>query len=121
MVNYLSRFLFFFKIKKNQLILFDRYVHDLLIDNKRYSFNPPNKIFKFILNLFPKPNLWVVLTAPVKLLEKRKKELSTRELKKQIKSYLNFAKKRQNSIVINTNNSVQSSLSLIIKKINNFD
>ena len=92
-----------------------------MIDPIRYKFNLPNKITKFILNFFPNPSLWIVLNAPIKVLEKRKKELPTRDLKKQIRSYLNFAKQRKNSIVVNTNNSVQSCLSLIIKKINNFN
>jgi thymidylate kinase len=115
------RFYFYlFANNSKQLIIFDRYAHDLMIDPIRYKFNPPNRVTKFILNLFPNPTHWIVLNAPIKVLEKRKKELPTKELKKQIRTYLNFAKQRKNSIVINTNNSVQSSLSLIIKKINSF-
>ena len=114
-------FFYLFGNNSNQLIIFDRYAHDLMIDPIRYKFNLPNRITKFILNLFPNPNLWIVLNAPIKVLEKRKKELPTKELKKQIRSYLNFAKQRKNSIVVNTNNSVQSCLSLIIKKINRFN
>ena len=110
-------FFYLFANKPRQLIIFDRYAHDLMIDPIRYKFNLPNRITKFILNLFPNPSLWIFLNAPIKVLEKRKKELPTKELKKQIRIYLNFAKQRKNSIVINTNNSVQSSLSLIIKKL----
>ena len=115
---------FFFHLFVNnpkQLIIFDRYAHDLMIDPIRYKFNLPISITKFILNLFPNPSLWIVLNAPIKLLEKRKKELPTKELKRQIRTYLNFAKQRKNSIVVNTNNSVQSSLSLILKKIDSFN
>jgi len=114
-------FFYLFGNNSNQLIIFDRYAHDLMIDPIRYKFNLPSRITKFILNLFPNPVLWIVLNAPIKVLEKRKKELPTKELKRQIRSYLNFAKQRKNSIVINTNNSIQSSLSLIIKKINSFN
>ena len=114
-------FFYLFANKSGQLIIFDRYAHDLMIDPIRYKFNLSNKLTKFILNLFPNPTHWIVLNAPIKVLEKRKKELPTRELKKQIRSYLNFAKQRKNSMVINTNNSVQFSLSLIIKKINSFN
>ena len=114
-------FFYLFANKPRQLIIFDRYAHDLMIDPIRYKFNLPNRITKFILNFFPNPSLWIVLNAPIKVLEKRKKELPTKELKKQIRIYLNFAKQRKNSIVINTNNSVQSSLSLIIKKIESFN
>jgi len=113
-------FFYLFGNNSNQLIIFDRYAHDLMIDPIRYKFNLPSRITKFILNLFPNPTLWIVLNAPLKVLEKRKKELPTKELKRQIRSYLNFAKQRKNSIVVNTNNSVQSCLSLIIKKINSF-
>ena len=116
------RFYFYlFANNSKQLIIFDRYAHDLMIDPIRYKFNPPNRVTKFILNLFPNPTHWIVLNASIKVLEKRKKELPTKELKKQIKSYLNFAKQRKNSIIINTNFSVQSSLSLIIKKINSLN
>jgi thymidylate kinase len=110
-------FFYLFANKPRQLIIFDRYADDLMIDPIRYKFNLPTRITKFILNFFPNPSLWIVLNAPIKVLEKRKKELPTKELKKQIRIYLNFAKQRKNSIVINTNNSVQSSLSLIIKKL----
>jgi len=114
-------FFYLFGNNSNQLIIFDRYAHDLMIDPIRYKFNLPFKIAKFILDLFPNPNLWIVVNAPIKVLEKRKKELPTKELKRQIRTYLNFAKQRKNSIVVNTNNSVQSCLSLIIKKINRFN
>jgi len=111
-------FFYLFGNNSNQLIIFYRYAHDLMIDPIRYKFKLPSRITKFILNLFPNPTLWIILNAPINVLEKRKKELPTKELKRQIRSYLNFAKQRKNSIVINTNNSIQSSLSLIIKKIN---
>ena len=114
-------FFYLFGNNSNQLIIFDRYAHDLMIDPIRYKFNLPINIAKFILDLFPNPNLWIVVNAPIKELEKRKKELTTKELKRQIRTYLNFAKQRKNSIVVNTNNSVQSCLSLIIKKINRFN
>ena len=116
------RFYFYlFANKSGQLIIFDRYAHDLMIDPIRYKFNLPINIAKFILDLFPNPNLWIVVNAPIKVLEKRKKELPTKELKRQIRTYLNFAKQKKNSIVVNTNNSVQSCLSVIIKKINRFN
>ena len=102
--------------KKNQLIIFDRYAHDLLIDKIRYKFNLPRKITKFILDLFPRPHLWIILKAPIKLIEKRKKELPTKELKRQMREYLNFSKKKKNVIILDTNNKIYKNISLIIKK-----
>jgi len=69
-------FFYLFANKPRQLIIFDRYADDLMIDPIRYKFNLPNKITKFILNFFPNPSLWIVLNAPIKELEKRKKVFS---------------------------------------------
>jgi thymidylate kinase len=121
---WLFMYYFFFSInlrKKNQLIIFDRYAHDLLIDKKRYRFNLSRKITKSILNLFPKPHLWVILKAPIKLIEKRKKEVSTKELKRQMNEYIFFAKRNHNSLTLNTSLNIHSNLKLIITKINSIN
>ena len=112
------RIFFFFKTRKNnQLIIFDRYAHDLLIDKIRYRFNLPDKITKFILSLFPEPHLWIILKAPIKLIEKRKKELSTNELKRQMKLYINFSNIKKNSLLLNTGKNITNNIALIKKKI----
>ena len=117
---WLFMYIFFFinLKKKNQLIIFDRYAHDLLIDRIRYRFNLSKKLTKYILNLFPEPNLWIVLKAPIKLIEKRKKELPTSELKRQMKEYINFAKTKKNTLIIDTSKNIIKNLLLITKKIN---
>lgn len=102
--------------KKNQLITFDRYANDLLVDNIRYQYNLSKKITQFILNFFPEPNLWIVLKAPIQTIEKRKKELPTKELKRQMKEYLSFVKKKDNIIVVNTKLKMKKNILLIIKK-----
>ena len=119
-LTWLWMYYFFFLInlyKKNQLIIFDRYAHDLLIDKIRYRFNLPKKFTQFILNLFPKPNLWIVLKAPIKLIEKRKKELSINELKRQMNEYINFSKKQKNMIIIDTSKTIEKNILLIVRKI----
>ena len=112
------KFFFFFRLKeKNQLIIFDRYAHDLLIDKIRYRFSLSDKLTKFILSLFPEPHLWIVLKAPIKLIEKRKKELSIKELKRQMKLYINFSNNRKNSLLLNTSKKITNSISSIQKKL----
>jgi thymidylate kinase len=111
------RIFFFINLhKKNQLIIFDRYANDLLVDNIRYQYNLSKKVTQLILNLFPEPNLWILLKAPVQIIQKRKKELPTKELKRQMKEYLNFSKKKDNMLVVNTNLKMKKNISLIIKK-----
>tara|TARA_B110000967_G_C18877639_1_gene559270 strand:+ start:1079 stop:1678 length:600 start_codon:yes stop_codon:yes gene_type:complete len=118
-LTWLWMYYFFFLInlyKKNQLIIFDRYAHDLLIDKIRYRFNLPKKFTQFILNLFPKPNLWIVLKAPIKLIEKRKKELSINELKRQMNEYINFSKKQKNTLLVDTEKKIEKNILLIARK-----
>ena len=88
---------FYFSIilkKKNQLIIFDRYVHDILIDNKRYGFNLSKKLTNFFLNFFPHPKLWIILKTSINVIIRRKKELPVKELKLQMRRYVEFAKKK---------------------------
>ena len=107
----------FLSFKKRELILFDRYAHDLSIDNVRYQFNLSQKLTKLLLNFFPEPNLWVHLEASIRKIEKRKKELSRNELKKQLRKYRFFFKNKVNFIKINTNYQLNKNLNLIIGKI----
>ena len=112
------RIFFFINLKKkNQLIIFDRYAHDLLIDKVRYRFNLNKKITRFILKLFPKPNLWIFLNPPIKIIEKRKKELPTHELTRQSNEYKKLLKKESNVLTINTNKKNTKNISLIVREI----
>ncbi len=70
-----------------------------------------------LLNFFPEPNLWVHLEASISKIEKRKKELSRNELKKQLRKYRFFFKNKDNFIKINTNYQLNKKLNLIISKI----
>ncbi len=110
-------FFYFNKGKKNQLIIFDRYAHDLLIDKIRYRHNLSNSITKKILHFFPEPHLWIILSVSSRVAEKRKKELSKKELKRQIKEYIKFGKMKKNSIILNTNKDNKKNLFLIEKRI----
>ena len=108
----------FLSYQKKELILFDRYAHDILIDNVRYNFNLSKNAMSRILKLFPKPDLWVYLNAPKHILNKRKQELSNDELDKQIKKYDLFFKKEKNLLKLSTQKSIRDNLSLIVSKIN---
>ena len=117
--NWLFVYHIFFLINlklKNHLIIFDRYAHDLLIDKARYRLNLSKKFTKYILSLFPEPNLWLFLEAPLKLVEKRKKELPTKELKREKKEHSSYKKKKTNSLTVNTSYKIEKNISLILRK-----
>ena len=111
---------FFYNLKKkNQIIIFDRYVDDILIDPARYRFNLSTNIIKKIIKFFPNPNLWIILKVKPSVAYNRKKEISLKETKRQCIKYLKFAKIKKNSIVINTNKNIKQSTTMIIKEIKN--
>ena len=99
------------------MIIFDRYVDDILIDPARYRFNLSTNKNKKIIKFFPNPNLWIILKVKPSVAYNRKKEISLKETKRQCIKYLKFAKTKKNSIVINTNKSIKQSTSMTIKEI----
>ena len=114
--------IFFFMLSKEKtnLILFDRYANDLLIDKKRYRYNLSPRITEKILNYFPQPDMWVVLDAELNILRQRKKEVSIKELKRQAYEYMNFYKSKKNALLLDTTKSLDLNLKTIISAINKY-
>jgi thymidylate kinase len=109
--------IFFFQNKIKKIYLFDRYAHDILIDPLRYKSSLSQKLTKTILNLFPKPDLWIFLNPPLKTIKSRKKELSDNELRRQISEYTLFFRNKKNILMLNTNMKKKNLIILISKKI----
>jgi len=107
--------IFFFTNKNKRIYIFDRYAHDVLIDPLRYKHSLSLSLTKFILNFFPKPDLWIFLNPSLKTIKSRKHELSDNELKRQTKGYTHFLKNQKNMIKLNLNNNKKK----IIKQIKN--
>jgi len=114
--------IFFLLISKKRscLVIFDRYVDDILIDNKRYRYNLSSKITGKIINYFPQPDLWVILTGKITIIHKRKNELPILELKRQSKKYINFYKSKKNALLLNGLKSIKFNVDRIIKKIKKY-
>jgi len=109
---------FFFKSKNTKIYIFDRYAHDILIDPLRYRHNLSESITKFILSFFPKPDLWIFLKPSLKTIKLRKVELSDNELRRQIKEYSFFFKKKKNVLLLGKYTQIKKLTSIIVKKIN---
>ena len=113
---------FFFHISRlkvnGNLIIFDRYYDDLLIDPRRYRYGSSMKLVRVVGRLIPKPDLYIILDASVENIHKRKQEVKPEETGRQRKAYLEFAYRNKNCIIINTNKSVTESIKNISSKIN---
>lgn len=103
-------------LREKKLVLFDRYYHDLLIDPRRYRFGGSLMIGKFIGKIIPKPNIWILLDAPVNILQKRKQEISIEKMEKQRIDYISFINKVDGHI-INSNQNLEKVVSEVLKLI----
>ena len=108
---------FFFRNKKKNLFIFDRYAHDIILDPLRYKHNLSNSLTKWILNIFPKPDLWIFLKPSIKTLKSRKFELSDEDLKKKLKKYSIFFTNKKNVLILNTNKQYKILITKILKRI----
>ncbi len=113
LLDYILGFIFMIyplKIRSN-LVLFDRYYHDLMIDPKRYRYKAPMWIARVIGILIPKPDLFIILDAPARVIQSRKQEVPFCETERQRDAYANFSHLGTNSIVLDTDRSIEETIS----------
>ena len=77
-------------LAKSTLVLFDRYFLDTLVDPRRYRYGGPRWVLRLIWSLIPKPDLVILLDAPVEMLHARKQEVSRAETERQRWAYRNL-------------------------------
>ena len=76
-----------------------------------------NFIIKFIINFFPKPDIWLFMSPNIKTIWSRKREIKYDTLSKQLISYKKLKKKLSNSFVISNKFDFIEILNVIKKKI----
>lgn len=74
------------KVRKN-IIIFDRYYYDYLVDLQRYQFNIPTWLPRLFLPLITNPDIVIYLDAEPEELIRRKAELPLPELQRQVKEF----------------------------------
>lgn len=89
-----------FQDKKGQLLICDRYYHDLLVDPLRYRYGGPPWAARLVGKMMPKPDLWVLLDAPAVVLQTRKQEVTPEETARQCAAYRNFVRSQGNHAIV---------------------
>jgi thymidylate kinase len=103
-------------LAKNNLVIFDRYYMDLLVDPKRYRYKFPIKITEKFLKLFPNPDLVFFIKVIPKTAFERKGELNIIELEKQNYKYEKLKDKiKKPFYIIENNSSIEEVVEEIIK------
>lgn len=88
-------------MRRSQLIVFDRYIYDLLVDSKRVRYGGPAWLLKLAAKVVPHPNLVILLDASAEILWSRKQEVPFDEVKRQRDGYLAMARKLPFAVIVN--------------------
>lgn len=84
----------------SRLVLYDRYMVDVLVDPKRYRYGGPSWLPRLIWRVVPKPDLVIVLDAPARVLRARKQEITLDETERQQSAYCALAAGMRNGRVV---------------------
>lgn len=114
-LEYLSRYIRFVLAKDYDIALIDRYFYDTYLQYKKAS---KNRIFLFLMKLFPKPNLTFLLKAPLKVLHKRKKDIPMHGMQSQLNKCSSLKDLLDNCVVIDTHkNDVEKTKDIILEEL----
>lgn len=72
---------------KNHLVLFDRYVHDLWCDPRRYRLGLSPRSIRWLCRLTPQPDFTFVLLAAPEVIQRRKQEVPLATLRESLARY----------------------------------
>jgi len=93
--------------RRSQIVIFDRYFPDLLVDRVRYRL--PQVVMKFavaLVGLAPQPDLCILLDAPAGRIQQRKQEVSLAESERQRTSYLQMFAQFPGTLVVDADRSI---------------
>lgn len=111
-IEYNYAFYFHYR-KSNQLVVFDRYYYDVIVDPKRVKLSTPVWLMKLFTRLIPDPDLVFYLAASADAIYERKKEINRSELEDILLTYSKLADEMK-FYRINTGSSISDSLSQIL-------
>lgn len=80
------------QLVRSTLVVFDRYLHDVLVDPVRYRYGGPAWLARWVGRLMPKPDIFILLDLPAELACARKPEVAPQEARRLRERYLALAR-----------------------------
>jgi thymidylate kinase len=97
-----------FAVRRSHLVVFDRYLPDLLVDPVRYRLPASaSRIAAAVVKLAPRADLCVLLDAPAEIVHQRKWELPLLELQRQRAAYSRLFESLPRTLVLDASRSVE--------------
>lgn len=109
------------RLRKAQLVIFDRYLPDLIVDPMRYRLPASaEKIAAALARLAPQPDLNILLDAPAEAVQSRKREVPRAETHRQCLAYRMMFESLPGAVVVNAKrpvNQVAQSVAATISRL----
>lgn len=102
---------------RSSLVIFDRYYHDMLVDQRRYRLPSGFLPARLLAPLIPKPDIWLILNARPEQLVARKGEISLDDAARLNAGYLELARTLDNAFVIDASTSLDETLNSVVTTI----
>jgi thymidylate kinase len=100
------------------LIIFDRYLHDVMVDPFRYRYGGPSWVCRLLCSVVPpKDMLTLVLDAHEDIVFSRKKDLSLDQLRDQRLRYVNFAQSSKDTVLIDSSHGIEQTAAAAFRAI----
>jgi thymidylate kinase len=100
------------------LIVFDRYLHDVMVDPFRYRYGGPSWVCSMLCSIVPpREVLTLVLDAHEDIVFSRKKDLSVDQLREQRVRYLNFAQTFKGAVLIDSSQGIDQTAAAVFRAI----
>ncbi|MEA5163507.1 hypothetical protein U5903_22275 [Cereibacter johrii] len=99
------------------LVIFDRFLNDIRIDQLRYRMNVPELMLRFVERFVPKPDIIFALYGPPEVLHARKPELSIEETARQVALLRQMAEENRHFTLVSVDNGVEKIVDEIIETI----
>lgn len=81
------------RLVRNEMVIFDRYFHDLLVDPLRYRYGGPVWAVKLLDRFVPTPDFLLVLDAPTAVIQARANEVTPEETRRQRAAYRDLSQR----------------------------
>jgi thymidylate kinase len=95
------------RLVRTQLVLFDRYIDDIVVDSKRVRYGGPAWLLRLAARLVPRPDLVILLDAPAEVLWARKREVPFDEVVRQRAAYREHVQKLSHAVVVDASQPVE--------------
>ncbi|HCN68253.1 MAG TPA: hypothetical protein DIT03_08310 [Candidatus Accumulibacter sp.] len=102
---------------RSSLIVFDRYYHDLLVDQRRYRLPASFALPRWASPLIPQPDMWLVLNAPAEVLVARKGEISIESARSLSTAYAALAHRLPNAVLIDSGAALDETLGAAVSAV----